>query len=161
MSFASMCLYTVSGTEEGSLTRAGSDCVLFAHSHVAHNCVLGNNVTMRHAVTIAGHVTIGNDVYLGESTGVKQFCRVGNVAMIEANARVIQDVLPFTIGDGMPAHMRVINRVGMERAGYSSDTIRVIRQVFRTLFVEGFRLEEAIEEVRNQFHTPSGQTKLG
>ena len=71
--------------------------------------------------------------------------------MVGGMARVIQDVLPFTIAEGFPAHMRVINKVGMERAGYPSDVIAEVRKAFRILFMRELRLEEAVQQVREEF----------
>ena len=71
--------------------------------------------------------------------------------MVAGMARVIQDVLPFTIAEGHPARMRVINRIGMERAGYASEEISEVRQAFRKLFMREMRLEEAVQEVSDTF----------
>ena len=140
-----------SGTEEGSKTKIGDDCALLAHSHVAHNCTVGNRVVMSHAATLGGHVTIGDHANIGGLSAIHQFCHVGKAAMVGGMGRVIQDVLPFTIAEGFPAHMRVINKVGMERAGYSTEEIAAIRKVFRILFMRELRLETAVSEVEAEF----------
>lgn len=139
-----------SGTEEGSKTSVGNDCALLAQSHVAHNCEVGNHVIMSHAATVAGHVTIGDYANIGGLSAIHQFCHVGRAAMIGGMCRVIQDVLPFTIAEGFPAHMRVINKVGMERAGYSAREIAEVRKAFRILFMRELRLEEAVTEVQQE-----------
>ena len=140
-----------SGTLEGSKTSIGNDCVLLTQAHVAHNCTVGNHVIISHGGTIAGHVTLGDRANIGGLAAVIQFTHIGQVAMIAGMARVIQDVLPFTIADGFPAHMRVINRVGMERAGYKSKDMDEVRKAFRILFLRGLRLEEAINQVKTEF----------
>lgn len=140
-----------SGTEEGSTTSVGNDCALLAHSHVAHNCSVGNHVIMSHGATLGGHVMIGDHANIGGLSAIHQFCHVGQAAMIAGMGRAIQDVLPFTIAEGFPAHMRVINKVGMERAGYSSDEISEVRKAFRILFMRELRLEEAVSKVRDAF----------
>jgi len=139
------------GTEEGSSTTIGNDCALLAHSHVAHNCHVGNRVVMSHGATVAGHVIIGDHANIGGLSAIHQFCHVGKAAMIAGMARAIQDVLPFTIAEGHPAHMRVINKVGMERAGYTSEQISEVRKAFRILFLREMRLEEAVQEVQEAF----------
>lgn len=139
-----------SGTEEGTKTRVGDDCALLAQSHVAHNCEVGNHVVMSHAATLAGHVTIGDYANIGGLSAIHQFCHVGRAAMIGGMCRVIQDVLPFTIAEGFPAHMRVINKVGMERAGYSAREIAEVRKAFRILFMRELRLEDAVAEVQQE-----------
>ncbi len=140
-----------SGTEEGSLTSVGDDCTLLAQSHVAHNCQVGNHVVMSHAATLGGHVIIGDHANIGGLSAIHQFCHVGRAAMVGGMCRVIQDVLPFTIAEGFPAHMRVINKVGMERAGYSSEEIAEVRKAFRILFMRELRLEEAVKQVQEEF----------
>lgn len=140
-----------SGTEEGSMTSIGDDCALLAQSHVAHNCTVGNNVVMSHGATLAGHVIIGDFVNIGGLSAIHQFCHVGKAAMIAGMAKASQDVLPFTIAEGHPAHMRVINKVGMERAGYSADEISEVRRAFRILFMREMRLEAAVQEVSESF----------
>ena len=140
-----------SGTQEGSKTMVGNDCAFLAQSHVAHNCTVGNHVILSHCATIAGHVTIGDNANIGGLAAIHQFCRVGKAAMVAGMARRTQDVLPFTIAEGFPAHMRVINKVGMERAGYHAEEIAEVRKAFRLLFLRGLRLEEATSQAREEF----------
>jgi len=148
-----------SGTEPGSFTSIGNDCALLSHSHVAHNCYVGNNVVMSHGATLGGHVIIGDHANIGGLSAIHQFCHVGKAAMIAGMARTIQDVLPFTIAEGSPAHMRVINKVGMERAGYSVAEISEVRKAFRILFMRELRLEDAVLQVEESF-TDSDSIKL-
>lgn len=136
------------GTEAGSSTTIGDDCALLAHSHVAHNCQVGNQVIMSHGATLGGHVVIGDHANLGGLSGVHQFCHVGRTALVAGLSRVTQDVLPFTIAEGNPANMRVVNKVGMQRIGYSDSEIQEVRRAFRTLFMRELRLEEAVRKVK-------------
>ena len=140
-----------SGTEEGSRTIVGNDCNLLAHSHVAHNCVVGNHVVMSHSATLGGHVVIGDHANIGGLSAIHQFCHVGLASMVGGMSRVVQDVLPFTIAEGFPAHMRVINKVGMERAGFAPEDIADVRKAFRILFMREMRLEEAVKQVEEEF----------
>ena len=139
-----------SATEAGTYTRVGNDCALLAHSHIGHNSIVGNHVTFSHAATIGGHVTIGDYANLGGLCGVHQFCQIGHASMVAGMARVTQDVLPFTIADGYPAHMRIVNKVGMVRANYDADAISEVRRAFRTLFTRELRLNEAVEQVSSE-----------
>ena len=150
-----------SATEEGGVTSIGNDCALLAHSHVAHNCTLGNHVVMSHSATLGGHVVIGDYANLGGLCAVHQFCHVGEAAMVAGMSAVRQDVLPFVIAEGFHAVMRVVNRIGMARAGYSTEAIREVRLAFRTLFLRELRLEEAVQQVQDQFgHRPYIQMML-
>ena len=132
------------------MTAIGNDCALLAQAHVAHNCQVGNHVVMSHSATLAGHVVVGDHANIGGLAAVHQFCQIGPVAMVAGMARVVQDVLPYTIAEGFPAHMRVVNKVGLERAGFSAQKIKEIRKAFRILFTRDLRLEEAVAEVRKE-----------
>ncbi|MFT7685224.1 MAG: UDP-N-acetylglucosamine acyltransferase [Candidatus Azotimanducaceae bacterium] len=140
-----------SGTQVDSITSVGNDCTLLAHAHVGHNCIVGDHVVMSHSATLAGHVVVGDHANLGGLCAVHQFCHIGVASMVAGMSRVIQDVLPFTIAEGFPAHMRVINKVGMERAGYSKEDIREVRKAFRILFMREYRLDTAVKQVREEF----------
>ena len=139
------------GTQEHSTTSVGSDCVMLAHSHVAHNCEVGDFVVLSHSATLGGHVVADDYANIGGLSAVHQYCRVGRAAMVAGMSRMIQDVLPFTIAEGFPAHMRIINKVGMQRAGYSAEQIGDARKVFRMLFMREMRLEVAVEQVLAEF----------
>ena len=145
------CVSIHSGTEEGTTTAIGNDCALLGHAHVAHNCTVGNNVIVSHGAVLAGHVTIGDYANIGGLSAIHQFCHVGKAAMIAGMCRAIQDVLPFTIAEGFPAHMRVINKVGMERAGYTNLDISEVRKAFRILFMREMRLEDAVQMIKKEF----------
>jgi UDP-N-acetylglucosamine acyltransferase len=140
-----------SGTEEGSTTSVGNDCAMLGHSHIGHNCEVGNHVVLSQGAVLAGHVIIGDHANIGGLSAIHQFCHVGRAAMIAGMARAIQDVLPFTIAEGHPARMRVINKVGMERAGYSRQEVSHVRKAFRILFMRELRLEDAVNQVQETF----------
>tara|TARA_B100002003_G_scaffold249716_1_gene286793 strand:+ start:4176 stop:5006 length:831 start_codon:yes stop_codon:yes gene_type:complete len=144
-----VCIH--SATEPNTRTSVGDDCALLAQSHVAHNCTVGNHVIMSHSATLGGHAIIGDYANISGLSAVHQFCRVGRAALVGGMSRVIQDVLPFTIAEGFPAHMRVINKVGMERAGYCAKDIAEVRKAFRILFMRQLRLEQAVEQVLEEY----------
>ena len=145
-----------SATEEGSTTSVGDNCALLGHSHIGHNCRVGNNVIISQGAVLGGHLLVGDHANIGGLSAIHQFCHVGKAAMIAGMARAIQDVLPFTIAEGFPARMRVINKVGMERAGYSSKDISEVRKAFRILFMREMRLEDAVNEAKKMF--PDSET---
>lgn len=121
-------------TEEGSETLVGSDNLFLAYVHIAHDCVVGNHVIISNNGTLAGHVIVEDRVVLGGLTGVHQFCRLGEGCMIGACSKVAQDVPPFTMSDGHPLSLRGLNKVGMERAGFSPEQIKEIRELYRLYF---------------------------
>ena len=135
------------GTEEGGMeTRIGDGCLLMAYSHVAHDCILGNQVILANSVSLAGHVVLNDHVIAGGIAGIHQFCRVGRHAFLAGGAMVTQDILPFTIAQGDRAEHAGVNVVGLRRAGWSRDQIQAVRSGYRSLFSsEGTRAERLLE----------------
>ena len=123
------------GTKTESETVVGEDCFLLGGAHVAHNCVLGNRVTMINNVLLAGYVEIGDGVTFGGGAGVHQFVRIGTLAMVTGNARVNMDILPYaTVNEhGLVAGL---NRIGLRRAGVSRQESAAIREAYRIIYGE-------------------------
>lgn len=130
-------------TLEGNETRVGSDCLLMAYSHVAHDCLLGDHVILANAVNLAGHVTVGDYAIIGGMTPVHQFVHVGAHCIIGGGSRIPQDVAPYCRVAGNPPHAFGINVVGLERRGYSEQTIKSLKQAYRILFRSKLGVEEA------------------
>jgi UDP-N-acetylglucosamine acyltransferase len=131
----------------GSATQVGSDCFLMAYAHVAHDDRIGDRVVVANNVALAGHVEIASQAFLSGGAGVHQFCRVGRLAMVGGNAKVVQDCLPFVISDGVPARARGLNVVGLRRAGISASDLGVLKQAYRLLLRAGLPLETALERM--------------
>ena len=106
---------------------------------------------MSHSALLAGHVIVGDHANIGGLSAIHQFCHIGRAAMVGGMGRVVQDVLPFTIAEGFPSKMRVINKIGMERAGYSPEEIAEVRKAFRLLFMRELRLEESVAQAEQEF----------
>ncbi len=121
-------------TGRGERTVIGSNSLIMAYAHVSHNCILEENVTVVNAVHLAGHVTIGRAAFIGGSTGVHQFVRIGSLAMVGAHSYLTQDLPPYLLGSGNPFRVRGINRVGLERAGIPQDRRTLLRRVYRLLY---------------------------
>lgn len=117
----------------GGVTRIGDACFLMANSHVAHDCVLGDQVILANGALLGGHVEVGARAFISGGVTVHQFCRVGRMALLAASTRVNQDCLPFTITDGNPGRARAINLVGLRRAGLAADEIAALRRAFHVL----------------------------
>ncbi|MEM8837467.1 MAG: acyl-ACP--UDP-N-acetylglucosamine O-acyltransferase [Pseudomonadota bacterium] len=123
------------GTSGGiSETRIGDDCALLANSHVAHDCIVGNNVILSNGVLLAGHVTLGDFVIMGGASAVHQFTRIGDHAFIGGLAGVENDVIPFGLALGNRAYLGGVNLIGMKRFNYPRESIHAVRQVYRALF---------------------------
>lgn len=116
-------------------TRIGSDVLLMAGTHVAHDVALGSFVTIANGVQLAGHVIVEDYATFGGLAGVAQRLRVGESAFVAAGAMCERDVPPFVIAQGDRARVRALNEVGLERRGISKDDIATLRTAFRALFV--------------------------
>jgi UDP-N-acetylglucosamine acyltransferase len=134
-------------TKDGEFTRFGSDNVLLATCHVAHDCVIGSHIVMSNAALVAGHVTIEDHVVVGGSAGIHQFCRLGAYAMLSATAKLVHDLPPYFIADGTPAEVRAINRVGLERNGFGPEQLDRVKQIHRTLYRDGLNRTQALEKL--------------
>jgi len=135
-------------TGEDEATVVGTDCLLMAYSHVAHNCVLGDHVILANSVNLAGHVHVEDHVIVGGVTPVHQFVRLGKHCMIGGGSRIPQDVAPFTLVSGNPPEAYGLNQVGLERRGFHADTISALRSAYKILFRSKCTVPEAAERVR-------------
>lgn len=139
------------GTEDGGgETVVGNDNLFMAYSHVAHDCMVGNNVILANCGTLAGHVTMDDFAILGGLSGVHQFSRVGAHAMIGGGSVVVQDVPPYVIAQGNHAKTAGLNLVGLKRRGFSEETVRAVKKAYRFVFRSGLRLDEALGKIESE-----------
>jgi UDP-N-acetylglucosamine acyltransferase len=134
------------GTVYSGAARVGSDCLIMAYSHVAHDCVVGNNVIMSNVSQLAGHVEIGDWAILGGMVKVVQFCRIGKHSMIGAGVKITKDVPDFALIGREPARIESINKIGLKRRGFSNETIDKIEQFYDTVFLGKFNTTDGIIE---------------
>jgi UDP-N-acetylglucosamine acyltransferase len=132
-------------TNDGAFTVIGSDNNFLAYTHVAHDCDVGNNVIMSNNATLAGHMTVGDHVVMGGFAAAHQFCRIGSHAMVGGMSKVVQDVPPFVIADGNPAIVRSINRIGLERAGFTPRQLDAVKAAYRIFYRDGLNRTQALE----------------
>lgn len=132
----------------GGTTRIGNDCFLMAQAHVAHDCLIGNNVIMANAATLAGHVTVEDGANIGAYSGVHQFCRIGREAYVGGYSVVVKDALPFALTVGNHARCYGLNKVGARRRGYSSETIAALHHAFHLLLSSKLNTVQAIARIR-------------
>jgi UDP-N-acetylglucosamine acyltransferase len=138
------------GTQGGGLvTRIGSDNLLMAYTHVAHDVQIGSHVILSNSVTLAGHVTVGDWADISAFTGVHQFCRIGRHAFIGGYSVVIQDVLPYssTVSD-RPIKVFGANRIGLQRRGFETPVIESLQTAFRLLTRSQLNTTQAMERIR-------------
>lgn len=136
------------GTAASGLTRVGSRCFLMAYVHVAHDCVIGDDVVLANAVQLAGHVDVGHHAWIGGQTPVHQFVRIGEYAFVGGGSRVPQDVPPFGSVAGVPLRLLGINSVGLRRAGVPSEVRLALKHAFRRLFNSDLPTAAAVDELR-------------
>ena len=129
-------------------TRIGSDNLLMAYTHVAHDCVIGDNVILANAASLGGHVEIADWAILGGFTIVHQFCRIGAHSFCAMGSVLAKDLPPYVTIGGHPAVPRGINSEGLRRRHFSADSIAAIRRAYRLLYMSGLKLSEAVGEIR-------------
>lgn len=134
-------------------TTVGDNCFIMAYSHIAHDCSVGNKVTMANGATLAGHCEIGDSVTIGGLTAVLQFSRVGNNAFLAGMSAISGDVIPYGMAQGNLAKLRGLNVVGMRRSGMSRDEIKAVRAAYRVIFDRATPMADNVERAREEFAT--------
>jgi len=136
-----------SATNEGDATVVGSNCLLMAYSHVAHDCFVGDNVILANAVNLAGHVTVHDWAIIGGIVPVHQFVKIGAHSFIGGGSRIAKDILPFTKVAGNPPKVSGLNTVGLKRRGFEDDRIEKIKAAYRLIYRSGLNVSQAIERM--------------
>jgi len=141
------------GTVAAGKTVIGSNCALLAYCHVAHDCVVGDNVIASNCLALAGHATIGNYVTIGGVVAIHQFCKIGDHAFIQSGTRVLRDIIPFAMcgGDMSKPTIAGINKVGLERNGFDDKRRLKIKRAYKILFRQEHTIENALIELEKEF----------
>ena len=149
--FREFCTLNRGTAGGGGHTTIGSNNFFMAYSHVAHDCHVGSSTVFANNATLAGHVEVGDSATIGAFTAVHQFCRVGEHAFIGGGSICTQDVLPFvkTVGN-RPAKTYGINTIGLERKGFTKETIEALQRAYRILVRSKLRLEEALRRIETE-----------
>ncbi len=148
--FATVHRGTVTGHAE---TRIGNNNLMMAYSHVAHDCVVGNGNVFANSATLAGHVTIQDNVILGGLVAIHQFATIGSYTMLGGGTLVGLDIPPYMIatsGGKRDAKLRGLNLIGLKRRGFSDDAIKNLKNAYKTLFMSGLKLQDAIARIRTE-----------
>ena len=148
-----------STTAEGK-TRIGHRGNFMAYSHIGHDCNVGDAVVFSNNGTLAGHVQVGDHAIMGGLTAVHQFCRLGRFAITGGCSKIVQDVPPFMIADGNPAKVRGVNVVGLERNGFSAETIKAIKEAFRLIYRSKFNTRQAVEAIQQELPASAEITQI-
>lgn len=134
-------------TEEGKATVIGNDNLLMAYAHVAHNCIIENEVIIANNVAMAGHVQIESMAVISGVLGIHQFVHIGRMAMVGGMSRISRDVPPYMLVEGNPAKVRSLNLVGLKRRGFTPSDFRQLKKAFRILYSDNLALLQAIEQL--------------
>ena len=139
------CVTINRGTTDRQQTSIGTNCLIMAYSHIAHDCRVGNFCIFSNNSTLAGHINIGNYVILAGMTAIHQFCSVGDHAFISGGSLVRKDVPPFVKAAREPLSYVGINSVGLRRRGFSAEKIRQIQDIYRILYQKNYNTTQAAE----------------
>jgi UDP-N-acetylglucosamine acyltransferase len=132
----------------GGMTEVGEKNFIMAYSHIAHDCKTGKEVILANAATLAGHITIGDYVSIGGLVAIHQFVKIGDYAYIGGTSAVVKDIPPYVMVAGNRATLHGLNKVGLERRGFSQETVSALKKTYRIVFRIGITLHEAIERVK-------------
>jgi UDP-N-acetylglucosamine acyltransferase len=139
------------GTKASGETVIGNNCAILAYCHIGHDCIIGNNLIVSNNLAMAGHVIVGNHVTIGGVCSFHQFTHIGDHAFIGASSYINQDVVPFALTGADPIRVVGINKVGLERRGYSPERQRDIKRAYKILFRDKLTVEAAIIKMEESF----------
>ncbi|MDR1071848.1 MAG: acyl-ACP--UDP-N-acetylglucosamine O-acyltransferase, partial [Rickettsiales bacterium] len=115
-------------------TVIGNDCMIMVNTHITHDCNLGSHIRIANAAHLAGHVIVEDYAIISGMLGIQQFCRIGKYSMTGMQSKITTDILPYSINDGVPSIYRGLNRIGLNRHGFSRESQRSIRIVYDAYF---------------------------
>ena len=151
------CVTVNRGTKDRNKTVVGSHCLLMAYAHVAHDCIVGNNVILANGVQLAGHVEVGDYAIIGGLAGAHQFTRIGAHTYIAGHTVIRKDVPPYVKAAREPMSYMGLNIVGLQRRTFSQEKIDTIAQIYHLLFVGSHSIANGIEKIRDK--VPDSETK--
>lgn len=147
-------------TGEGETTSVGDDCLLLAYVHIAHNCVVGNFVTMSNLAQLAGHVIVEDFAGLGGMAGVHQFVRVGRYAFVGGYTKIVRDLPPYFLAEGNPAEVYGLNSAGLRRHKFSAVSLHELKEAYKTIYRSDRNLSQAIATLRESVATDEARALL-
>lgn len=152
------CVTVNRGTAlDKNTTNIGKNCLVMAYVHVAHDCIIHDNVIIANSVQLAGHIEIQDHVFIGGVSAIHQFVKIGAHAMISGGSLVRKDVPPFTKAGREPLSYCGINSVGLRRRGFSNEKINEIQEIYRNIYLKGLNNSKALDLIDIDF--PSSKEK--
>jgi UDP-N-acetylglucosamine acyltransferase len=141
------CATVNRGTASRGYTKVGSNCLIMAYSHVAHDCVLKDHVILGNATQLAGEIEIDDYAIVSGGSLAHQFTRIGAHVMIQGGSKIAKDIPPFVMVGREPISYVGLNIVGLRRRGFSSERINGIQEIYRTLYLSGYNISQAVERI--------------
>ena len=138
------------GTVAHGKTEIGKNCLLMAYTHVAHDCIIGDEVILANSIQMGGHVEIGDYAIIGGATVIHQFSLIGEHAMVGGGFRITQDILPYSTVAGYPLRCLGLNSLGLKRRGFSEDTIAILKKLFRFLMSKKMNTSQAMAKIDDE-----------
>ena len=136
--------------EENGVTKVGNHCMLMGYIHVAHDCQIGDNVVMANYSGLSGHVKVGDYAFISGQVGVHQFVKIGMHSMLGGFTKVRQDILPFSMADGIPSRLIGVNTVGLSRRGFNKATVAALKKSMRLLRSPKLNTTQAVEKIKSE-----------
>jgi UDP-N-acetylglucosamine acyltransferase len=133
--------------QDKGITKIGSNNLLMAYVHIAHDCIVGDNTIFANNASLAGHVEVGDWAILAGMVGVHQFCRIGAHSFVGLDTIVLKDIPPYVMAAGSTAEPKGINSEGLKRRGYTSEQIMDIKRAYKELYRKGHTLDEALNNL--------------
>ncbi len=143
------------GTVALGHTKIGSNNLIMAYAHIAHDCVIGDNCVLANGATLGGHIEIGDYAIIGGLSAIHQFTRIGSHVILMGGSLVDKDVPPYIKGGKFPLSYCGINSVGLSRRGFDQDTINKIKEYYTVVFQSGLNYSKAFEELKKLPETPA------
>lgn len=141
------CATVNRGTASRGYTKVGSNCLIMAYSHVAHDCVLKDHVILGNATQLAGEIEIDDYAIVSGGSLAHQFTRIGAHVMVQGGSKIAKDIPPFVMVGREPISYVGLNIVGLRRRGFSSERINGIQEIYRTLYLSGYNISQAVERI--------------
>jgi len=141
------CTFNTGTVQDHGVTRVGNHNWIMSYVHLAHDCVIGNQVVLANNATLAGHVEVGDYAILGGLTAVHQFCKIGAHVITGGGTIVYKDIPPYVMAAGQPAKPHGLNSEGLKRRGFTPETLATLKRAYKTLYREGLTLNEALTKL--------------
>lgn len=154
------CVTVNRGTKDKWKTRVGSNCLLMAYCHIAHDCILGDNVIIANSVQLAGHVEIGDWAIIGGMAAAIQFSKIGAHTYIAGGSEVIKDVPPYIKAGRAPLSYVGVNSIGLQRRGFTLEKINSILEIYRNIYMRGLNTSQATDFIEKEFPETEEKTEI-